>query len=96
MVRKDILGWTFDGKNKTMELEEGKLTKLMDITKAALRAKRGVPFKEFHSMTGKMRNASMGVPGTNGLFSPFNQVLAQQPSTVWLRPGSELAKAVTD
>ena len=30
MVRKDILGWTFDGKNKTMELEKEKLATLME------------------------------------------------------------------
>ena len=88
MVRKDILGWTFDGKNKTMELEEDKLQKLMATTKSALRAKQGVRFEEFRKMTGKMRHASMGVPGTNGLFSPFNRVLAQQPKVLC---GSERA-----
>ena len=96
MVRKDILGWTFDGRNKTMELEEGKFHKLMTSTKAALRAKQGVPFPDFRKLTGKMRNASMGVPGTNGLFSPFNRVLAQQPRTVWFRKGSELTTALRD
>ena len=96
MVRKDILGWTFDGKNKTMELEKDKLDKLMSLTKTALRAKRGIPFKEFYSMSGKMRNASQGVPGTEGCFTPFNRVLAQQPARVWFRKGSELAEALKD
>ena len=65
-----------------MELEEDKLQKLMATTKSALRAKQGVRFEEFRKMTGKMRHASMGVPGTNGLFSPFNRVLAQQPKVL--------------
>ena len=96
MVRKDILGWTFDGRNKTMQLEDAKLTKLMATTKAALRTRRGIPFKEFREMTGKMRHASMGVPGTNGLFSPFNRVLGQVPGYVWFREGHELTKALRD
>ena len=96
MVQKDILGWTFDGKNKTMELEEDKLQKLMATTKSALRAKQGVRFEEFRKMTGKMRHASMGVPGTNGLFSPFNRVLGQEPSYVWFRERHELTKALRD
>ena len=49
-----------------MELEEAKLSKLMSLTKTTLRAKRGIPFKEFYSMSGKMQNASQGVPGTEG------------------------------
>ena len=94
MVRKDILGWTFDGKNKTMELEEEKRSKLMATTKAALRAKHGVPFKDFNRMTGKMRHAAMGVPGSEGVFTPFNRVLARQPSHVWFRKGSDLTDAL--
>ena len=72
MTRKDILGWTFDGKKKTMELKKDKLDKLMELTKTALRSKHGIPFKRFRKMTGKMRSATQGVPGTNGIFSPFN------------------------
>ena len=47
-------------------------------------------------MMGKMRNASQGVPGTDGLFTPFNRVLAQEPKHVWFRKGSELANALQD
>ena len=94
MVQKDILGWTFDGKNKTMELEEEKRSKLMATTKAAIRAKHGVPFKDFNRMTGKMRHAAMGVPGSEGVFTPFNRVLARQPSHVWFRKGSDLTDAL--
>ena len=78
-VRKDILGWVFDGKAKTMELTEDKRVELMKLTKQALRAKQGVPFNSFEKTLGKMRRASQGIPGPNGLFSPFNRVLARKP-----------------
>ena len=96
MVRKDILGWTFDGKNKTMELEKDKLDKLMSMTKSALKAIRGILFKDLYSMTGKMRNASQGVPGTEGCFSPFNRILVYKPSRVWFLEKSELTEALKD
>ena len=71
-VRKDILGWVFDGKAKTMELPEDKRVELMRLTKQALRTKQGVPFNSFEKMLGKMRRASQGIPGSNGIFSPFD------------------------
>ena len=95
-VRKDILGWVFDGKAKTMELMEDKRDELLSITKKALRAKRGVPFNSFEKMLGKMRRASEGIPGSNGLFSPFNRVLARKPRMVWFKPKGELAAALRD
>ena len=68
----------------------------MKLTKQALRAKRGVPFKSFRKILGKMRRALQGIPGSNGLFSPFNQVLAREPKMVWFKPGGELAAALRD
>ena len=95
-VRKDILGWVFDGKAKTMELTRDKRDELMKLTKQALRAKHGVPFKSFQKMLGKMRRASQSIPGSNGLFSPFNRVLAREPRFVWFKPGGELAAGLRD
>ena len=47
-------------------------------------------------MSGKIQNASQGVPGTEGCFTPFNRVLAQQPAQVWFRERSELTEALKD
>ena len=49
MERKDILGWTFNGKNKTMKLKKEKLAKLIEITKAALRSKHGMAYASRYS-----------------------------------------------
>ena len=95
-VRKDILGWELDGKEKTLQLEPEKFDKLMLLTKEALRARAGVPFNKYEKMVGKMRHAAFGVPGSNGLFTPFNRLIAQQPKTVWFRKGSLLTQALTD
>ena len=95
-VRKDILGWELDGKEKTLQLESEKFDKLMVLTKQALRSKTGVPFNKYEKMVGKMRHASFGVPGLNGLFTPFNRSISQQPKTVWFRKGSSLRQALTD
>ena len=84
----------FDGKAKTMELPEDKRVELMKLTKQALRAKQGVPFNSFEKTLGKMRRASQGIPGSNGLFSPFNRVLARKPQTVWFKPSGELVAAL--
>mmetsp|Transcript_15405 Transcript_15405/g.35256 ORF Transcript_15405/g.35256 Transcript_15405/m.35256 type:complete len:556 (-) Transcript_15405:1075-2742(-) len=95
-VRKDILGWELQGKDKTVQLDEGKYDKLMTLTKEALRSKSGMPFNQYEKMLGKMRHASWGVPGSNGLFTPFNRVIAQKPKTVWFRQKSALTIALRD
>ena len=95
-VRKDILGWELQGKEKTVQLEGAKFDKLMNLTKEALRSKSGMPFKKYESMLGKMRHASWGVPGSNGLFTPFNRIIAQKPTTVWFRERSPLTVALRD
>ena len=93
-IRKDILGWTFDGEHKTMELEDKKYDKIMAAIKKALRSKHGVPFKDFEKLKGKLVHASQGIPAGRGLFQPFNQVIQQHPKTVWLRKGSLLRNAL--
>ena len=95
-VRKVILGWTFDGKNKTMELEKDKLDRLMSMSKSALRAKGGILFTKFYSLSGKMRYASQGVPGTEECFSSFNRILTQKSNWVRFCKKSELTEALRD
>ena len=49
-MRKDILGWELNGKEKTIQLDDDKYKKLMDLTKKALRSHRGLPFKDLEKM----------------------------------------------
>ncbi len=55
---KCILGFNFDGVNKTIWLEEDKRASLLTILhqwiRRATRAKKGVPFAEFESATAKL------------------------------------------
>ena len=95
-VRKDILGWELQGRQKTVQLDEDKYAKLLRLTKDALRSSRGVTFNDYEKMLGKMRHASWGVPGSNGLFTPFNRIIAQKPRHVWFRKRSALTIALRD
>jgi hypothetical protein len=57
---KTLLGFDFNGQQKTMWLEEQKRAKLITTLHAWIRAgnhERGVPFKEFESVVAKLRHA---------------------------------------
>jgi len=99
-LQKDILGFTFDGIEKTLWLEEAKrdalLTILASWTKQAQRGKSGIPFKEFQSVISKLRHAFISIPAGNGLLSPCNTILRQQPHLVYLDRNRPLLQALTD
>ena len=61
MLRKEILGFTFDGDTKTLWLEAPKRDMLLTILHQWLRASctsnSGVPFDEFESVLAKIRHA---------------------------------------
>jgi len=70
---KTMLGFNFDGKRKTMWLEEEKHAKLLTILHSWLRAgslNHGIPFGEFESVIAKVRHAFTALPGSRGLLSP--------------------------
>ncbi len=76
---KCLLGFDFDGINKTIWLEEAKRAALLTIlhqwTRGATRAKRGIPFAEFESVTAKLRHAFTALREGRGLLSPCNWVI---------------------
>ncbi len=75
---KTLLGFDFDGKQKTMWLEEQKRAKLLTTLHAWIQAgnqEQGVPFKEFKSIVAKLRHAFTALPGGRGLLSPCNRLL---------------------
>jgi hypothetical protein len=85
-LQKDMLGFTFDGKNKTMQLEEPKRELLLTILHKWLRGARRksgqVAFLEFESVVAKVRHAFMSIPAGRGLLSPCNKLLRKRPSVV--------------
>ena len=42
-IEKDVLGWTFEGKNKTMVLEEEKIKIILSVLKDWVHPKKGIP-----------------------------------------------------
>ncbi len=81
-VLKTLLGFDFDGKRKTMWLEEEKRAKLLTILHSWLRASslnRGIPFGQFESVIAKVRHAFTALPGGRGLLSPCNRLLKKRP-----------------
>ena len=78
LLFKTMLGFNFDGKQKTMWLEEEKRAKLLTILHGWLwgsSRNRGIPFREFESVIAKVRHAFTALPDGRGLLSPCNRLL---------------------
>ena len=79
---KDILGFTFDGMNKTIMLDKTKRDSLLTVLKGWIRGGSrgaGIPFEEFISIILKLRHAFIAIPSGKGLLSPCNTILRKQP-----------------
>ena len=99
-TKKCILGFDFDGVEKTLWLEEEKRTLLLTILhkwiRGAQRAHAGIPFKEFESVTAKIRHAFTAIPAGKGLLSSCNWVLRAAPAIVYLHSNHALMEAIID
>jgi hypothetical protein len=97
---KCILGFDFDGVNKTIWLEEAKRATLLTILhqwlRGATRARRGIPFAEFESVTAKLRHAFTALREGRGLLSPCNWVIQRRPKVVYLHRDGALLEAIRD
>ena len=99
-LQKELLGFDFDGEEKTLWLASEKRQALLTILKGWIRSSRdtrvGVPFSEFQSVVSKLRHAFTSIPAGKGLLSPFNGVLRKQPPFVYLRRNKQLFTALRD
>jgi hypothetical protein len=96
---KMILGFKFDGQQKTLWLEEEKRAKLLTIPHSWIRTgtqNRGVPFAEFESVVTKLRHAFTGLPGGRGLLSPCNRLLKRRPPVDYFHRNKPLRSAMSD
>ena len=97
-TRKVLLGFMFDGVNKTMWLEEAKREKLMTILtgwiRAAKRGRNGIAFEEFRSVTAKIRHAFTCTPQGVAFLSPVNRILRAAPPRVYLHKNERLLQAI--
>ena len=74
-IRKEILGWVFDGAKRCIELPAGKADKLLAELKRVSRLK-AAPRKDLEKLRGRLRHAALGIPGGRGLLSPLDHALA--------------------
>ena len=76
---KCLLGFEFDGVNKTIWLEDKKRASLLQILQqwihGAAKGKRGIPFAEFESIVAKLRHTFTALREGRGLLSPCNWVI---------------------
>ena len=86
----------FEGAKKTMMLEEEKIESILAKLKEWSRARRGIPFLEFHKNISRVQHASKCIPVVKALFTPINKVLGirPEPKLVFIRPNSELQKSI--
>jgi hypothetical protein len=77
---KEILGWIFNGLERTIQLPPRKVASLRETIKTALRSGH-IEFKAFESLIGKCQHACLGIPGGRSLLPPLYKVLkAQAPA----------------
>ena len=94
MTIKTLLGFDFDGINKTMWLEPAKRKKLLTILRGWIRTGHwgtaGIPFKEFEATIAKIPCIPMGV----SLLSPCNRILKAKPNYVYLNKNIRVLTAI--
>ena len=73
-IEKDVLGWTFEGVEKIVVLEEDKIEAVLAKLKEWSRSKRGISFADFHKHVSKVQQTSKGIPAVKALFTPVNKV----------------------
>ena len=80
--KKEALGFIFDGVDHKIWLGGGRqdvlLAKLASWSRQG-RLEWGVPWDNFESVTGKLRDAFITIPAGRGLVSPINNQLGKKP-----------------
>ena len=76
---KTILGFDFDGVNKTIWLEEAKQAHLLTVLDCWIHLSRsgttGIPFNKFESVVAKIYQAFTAIAAGQGLLTPCNKIL---------------------
>lgn len=76
-IRKEILGWLFDGIARTIELPENKGRTIRTEVKRILRGKsKRVPTRDFQKVHGKLQFTSIAIPCGKPLLGPLDQAIA--------------------
>jgi hypothetical protein len=99
-LNKELLGFDFDGDEKTMILGEGKLQLLLATMQKWIRASRrgqgGIPFAEFESTLCRLRHAFIALPAGRGFFTAAHKLLSVRPPVVYLKRNKSLLVCMDD
>ncbi|KAI2491431.1 adenylate kinase [Fragilaria crotonensis] len=92
---KELLGFVFNGKDRTVHLTQRKAAGIADDT-AKLLKKNRVALHKFQSIVGKMRHVTTILPAARGLFTPLNRALRGNPKVISLGAHGEVRAALLD
>ena len=97
-TRKTLLGFNFDGEDKTLWLGEGKQNQILTILHGWLcttaSGHHGISFKEFESVVARLRYAFTALPAGLILLPPCNAILSKQPKQVYMQRNKTLREAI--
>ncbi len=94
-LKKDILGFLLDRRHRTAQLPPDKAEGIVKEVKAITRKKK-TPTKRFQKIGGELRHATTIVPAAKGLFTPINNALKGDPTTISLAKDGAVREALLD
>jgi hypothetical protein len=94
-VRKELLGWVFDGARRCIELPIDKVEKITAEIHQVTR-KASIPRKRFEQLRGKLRHACIGIPAGKGLMGPIDAELRGNKRLIHIKTNQHLREALRD
>ena len=82
-IRKETLGWIFDGARRCIELPPKNLESIIAEIKYTVHHP-AIPYKRFENAVGRLRHVAIGLPAGKGLCTLFNRIVAFKPKMVAL------------
>ena len=92
---KELLGFVFDGQERTVHLTQRKAQSIADATTKLLKKNR-TSIHKFQSIVGKMRHVATILPAARGMFTPLNRALRNGPTTIPLGAKGDVRAALLD
>jgi hypothetical protein len=94
-IRKEILGWIFDGAKRCIELPPDKVERIQQEIRAIVRHKQ-VPRRHLEKLRGRLRHACIGLPAGKGLMGPIDAALKGDKQWLPMKSNAALREAITD
>ena len=86
-TRKELLGWIFDVTTRCIELPPNKIEAIREQINQATLSKT-MQHRDYEKTLGRVCHASMGVPGSAGLFTPLNMALKKRAR--WIKISTDV------